>query len=86
LREEVANMANKKNGQPKEVSIPRSESVTIRISYDASGDFPGLDVREFVTSTKYTGPTKKGLRVPVEHIPAFLAALEQVIPATAKKA
>jgi len=26
----------------------------------------GVDIREFVTSEKYTGPTKKGLRIPTE--------------------
>ena len=26
----------------------------------------GLDIREFVSGGKYTGPTKKGLRIPAE--------------------
>src|SRR3989338_3621968 len=31
----------------------------------------GVDVREFVSSDKYTGPTKKGLRIPAESFSKF---------------
>ena len=31
----------------------------------------GIDIREFVTSEKYTGPTKKGLRIPAENFADF---------------
>ena len=31
----------------------------------------GLDIREFVASERYTGPTKKGLRIPAESFKEF---------------
>ena len=31
----------------------------------------GVDIREFTQSEAYTGPTKKGLRIPAEHFAAF---------------
>jgi predicted RNA-binding protein with RPS1 domain len=31
----------------------------------------GVDIREYSTSEKYTGPTKKGLRIPAEHFQKF---------------
>jgi len=31
----------------------------------------GVDIREFVTSDRYTGPTKKGLRIPAESFQKF---------------
>jgi hypothetical protein len=31
----------------------------------------GVDIREFTTSEKYTGPTKKGLRIPAEKFQEF---------------
>ena len=31
----------------------------------------GVDIREFVTSERYTGPTKKGLRIPAESFQEF---------------
>ncbi len=31
----------------------------------------GIDIREHVTSDRYTGPTKKGLRIPAENFSEF---------------
>lgn len=31
----------------------------------------GIDIREHVTSDRYTGPTKKGLRIPAERFAEF---------------
>ena len=38
----------------------------------------GVDIREFVTGEKYTGPTKKGLRIPAEHFPAFKKLIDSI--------
>ena len=38
----------------------------------------GVDIREFVTSEKYTGPTKKGLRIPVENFPKFKEMINSI--------
>jgi hypothetical protein len=38
----------------------------------------GIDIRECVTSDKYTGPTKKGLRIPAEHFTKFKEMINSI--------
>lgn len=38
----------------------------------------GVDIREFVSSEKYTGPTKKGLRIPAEHFSKFKELINSI--------
>lgn len=38
----------------------------------------GVDIREFVSSERYTGPTKKGLRIPAEHFPKFKEMINSI--------
>jgi len=38
----------------------------------------GVDIREFATSEKYTGPTKKGLRIPAESFPKFKEMINSI--------
>ena len=40
----------------------------------------GVDIREFTTSEKYTGPTKKGLRIPAEKFSEFKAMINSISP------
>ncbi len=46
----------------------------------------GVDIREFATSEKYTGPTKKGLRIPAESFPAFKEMINSVSEEDLKEA
>jgi len=46
----------------------------------------GLDIREFVTSEKYTGPTKKGLRIPAESFQEFKKLINSVADEDMKEA
>ena len=38
----------------------------------------GVDIREFVTSERYTGPTKKGLRIPTESFQKFKEMINSI--------
>lgn len=38
----------------------------------------GVDIREFATSEKYTGPTKKGLRIPAEKFQEFKQVINSI--------
>ena len=38
----------------------------------------GIDIREFATSEKYTGPTKKGLRIPAENFEDFKKMINSI--------
>jgi len=40
----------------------------------------GIDIREYVTSDRYTGWSKNGIRIPVERWPEFKAILDQADP------
>lgn len=40
----------------------------------------GIDIREFATSDKYTGPTKKGLRIPAENFEEFKKMINSIKP------
>jgi hypothetical protein len=39
----------------------------------------GIDIREYVTSDKYTGWSKNGLRIPVDQWKAFKEILDKVV-------
>ena len=38
----------------------------------------GVDIREFVSGEKYTGPTKKGLRIPAESFHKFKEMIDSI--------
>ena len=38
----------------------------------------GVDIREFASSEKYTGPTKKGLRIPAENFKEFKKMIDSI--------
>ena len=38
----------------------------------------GVDIREFAESEKYSGPTKKGLRIPAEHFEKFKEMINSI--------
>jgi hypothetical protein len=40
----------------------------------------GVDIREFATSDKYTGPTKKGLRIPAKNFQEFKQMINSISP------
>lgn len=39
----------------------------------------GIDIREYVTSEKYTGWSKNGLRIPIDQWKAFKEVLDRVV-------
>lgn len=40
----------------------------------------GVDIREFTQSEQYTGPTKKGLRIPADKFADFKAMINSIDP------
>ena len=38
----------------------------------------GIDIREFTSSEQYTGPTKKGLRIPADKFEDFKAMINSI--------
>jgi|APSaa5957512622_1039677.scaffolds.fasta_scaffold06340_1 hypothetical protein len=46
----------------------------------------GVDIREYSTSEQYTGPTKKGLRIPAEKFEEFKTMINSIDPNDLKAA
>jgi hypothetical protein len=44
----------------------------------------GVDIREYATSEQYTGPTKKGLRIPSEKFDEFKTMINSIDPSDLK--
>lgn len=58
--------------------IPKNADTDIVIRIDDFGGKRGLTIREFVRGDKYTGFTKAGTRIPVEHFKAFKNAINSI--------
>ncbi len=57
--------------------IGLTESTTIKVRIDEYDGKPGLTIRKFITTEKYTGFTKQGVRIPVEKWSEFKALVDQ---------
>ncbi|PIN77975.1 hypothetical protein COV15_00835 [Candidatus Woesearchaeota archaeon CG10_big_fil_rev_8_21_14_0_10_34_12] len=58
--------------------IKKNETTDIVIRVDDYGGKPGVTIREFVTSEKYTGFTKAGTRIPADKFLEFREAVNSV--------
>ena len=58
--------------------IQKNPDTDIVIRIDDFGGKPGLTIREFVKSERYTGFTKAGTRIPAEQFKVFKAAINSI--------
>lgn len=58
--------------------IPKKEDIDLIIRIDDFGGVPGLTIREFVKSDRYTGFTKAGTRVSKERFLEFQKAINSI--------
>jgi hypothetical protein len=58
--------------------IKKNDMTEIIIRVDDFGGRVGLTIREFVTSDKYTGFTKAGVRISSENFPKFKEMINSV--------
>lgn len=58
--------------------IPKNQETDIVIRIDDFGGRPGLTIREFVKSDRYTGFTKAGTRIPADQFKNFKAAINSI--------
>ena len=59
--------------------ISKRSEVDIVVSTVAPDDvqsLPNVDIREFLNSADYTGPTKKGIRFPWQKLPEVIAVMQ----------
>ena len=58
--------------------IPKNDTAEIVIRIDDFGGKTGLTIREFVTSEKYTGFTKSGVRIPANEFLKFREMINSI--------
>ena len=58
--------------------IQKREDTEIVVRIDDFGGKPGLTIREFVTSDRYTGFTKAGTRISLENFKKFKDAINSI--------
>ena len=58
--------------------IPKNAETDIVIRIDDFGGRPGLTIREFVKSERYTGFTKAGTRIPADQFDNFKQAINSI--------
>ena len=58
--------------------LQKNETTDIVIRIDDFGGRTGLTIREFVTSDRYTGFTKAGVRISAENFPKFKEMVNSV--------
>ncbi|MFQ5941835.1 MAG: hypothetical protein ACE5KA_09090 [Nitrososphaerales archaeon] len=70
-------MSTEKTDFVKISEVKITDAVTIVVSIIP--DKKRVDVREFITTKNYTGATKKGINVPVEHIDEIMKAVNEAV-------
>ena len=58
--------------------IPKNETTEIVVRIDDFGGRPGVTIREFVTSDRYTGFTKAGTRIAADKFLEFRDMINQI--------
>ncbi len=58
--------------------IPKNDNTDVVIRVDDFGGRPGVTIREFVTSDRYTGFTKSGVKIPAAHFKEFKQMINAV--------
>ncbi len=64
--------------------IKKNDTTDVIIRIDDFGGRTGLTIREFVTSERYTGFTKAGVRILAENFPKFKEMINSVSEADLK--
>lgn len=59
--------------------VPLSESWFIRVGFTYFNGQYGLDIRQYLKTEKYTGPSKKGVRIPFDCFDATVSYCEQML-------
>jgi hypothetical protein len=60
--------------------ISKNDSTDIVIRVDEFGGRPGVTIREFVTSERYTGFTKSGVKIPAGDFQQFKELIGSIKP------
>lgn len=59
-------------------AIELTEAVSINVAISEYKGDNRLDIREYVKSSKYSGPTKKGVNLPVYKLDKLIESLQEL--------
>lgn len=62
----------------KELVLGDKDKLVFSVARGGEFGLPMVDIRHYVKTSKYTGPTKKGIRLPLEMLYSFMELLEEV--------
>jgi len=71
-----------KQDQNQHISVGKTRDWEIRVSVippDEESNLPSVDIREFVETPRYTGPTKAGIRFPWNKLKQFAQLVEVLV-------
>lgn len=61
-----------------EKKIQKGEGVEIRVTVNERNGQPYIDIREWLETPSYSGPTKKGINIHAENWDAFKEAIAEL--------
>lgn len=62
---------------PRELEIAEGVKLVFSVTKSSEGN-PHIDIRTYIESEKYSGPTKKGINFDIENMEEFLEILNEV--------
>ena len=60
------------------ISVKKSDSTTTLIEVKKYNEKTGINIRDFVKTEKYSGPTKEGMWIPIEKWDAYFLAFTEI--------
>ena len=64
--------------EPLEMSVDENRKFILSVKREPELGLPCADVRQYMTTEKYTGFTKKGINFPIELIPELIEELQHL--------
>ena len=62
----------------KELVLGESNKLVFSVARGGEYGLPMIDIRHYVNTKKYSGPTKKAVRIPLEMLYSFMEILEEI--------
>ena len=62
----------------KELELNETNKLVFSVARGGEYGLPMIDIRHYANTSKYTGPTKKGIRLPLEFLYDLMEILEEI--------
>lgn len=71
--------------EPKTMNLSEGLDLVFSVSEAVSDEGARIDIRTYITTERYTGPTKKGINFPVELLEEFKEFINEIDEALQKR-